>query len=101
MIKKIIFPIIALTILYFGYNSFNRLRYWDRSVQIFKINNNQSFGRGGFERGRGSFTPNNNGERTTRLDFGNIPDSVRQRFAQMPTQTQRLRPDQPVVVAGE
>ena len=100
MVKKIIFLIIALTILYFGYNSFSRLRYWDRSVQIFKMNSNQPFGRGGFDRGgRGSFTPNSNGERAARPDFGNIPDSVRQRSAEMQIQRQRQRPEQPQMPA--
>ena len=98
MIKKIIFSIIALVILVFGIHSFNRLRYWDRSVQIFKLNSNQSFNRGFNRGGRGSFNANfnqeNRGEKTIRPDFSNIPDSVRQRFTnrQLPFPQDSLRP---------
>ena len=94
MVKKIIYSIIALTIIYFGYNSFNRLRFWDRSVQIFKMNSNQPFGRGGFERGgRELFNPNNTGARTARPEFRNFPDSIRQQFTQreIPVQQDSLR----------
>lgn len=105
MIKKILFAIISLTILYFGYNAFNRLRYWDRSVQIFKLNSNQPFGRG-FDRGRGSFNPNfsrenTRGERAAMPDFGNIPDSVRQRFAERQRPSQSRMPEQPQVPAQQ
>ena len=65
MVKKIIYSAIALTILIFGYNSFNRLRYWDRSVQIFKMNSGPAFGRG-FERAMPRFNRNSNGERNLR-----------------------------------
>lgn len=106
MIKKILFAIISLTILYFGYNSFNRLRYWDRSAQIFKLNSNQPFGRGGFDRGRGSFNPNTSrentrGERTAMPDFGNMPDSLRQRFTERrrPVQSPSQMPERPQIPA--
>lgn len=90
MVKKIIYSAIALTILIFGYNSFNRLRYWDRSVQIFKMNSGPAFGRG-FERARPTFNRNSSGERNLRSgervaipDFGNRPDSLRQQFRVQP-----------------
>lgn len=74
MVRKIIYAIISLMILYFGYSAFTRLNYWDRSTRIFKLDRSQTFdrrlGRGGPEGSRGG-----------RTDLRNIPDSIRQRFA--------------------
>lgn len=71
------FLIISAAVLVFGYMSFGRLNYWERSVRIFKLDSDQVFngreGRGGFE-GRG-------GERGEyRPDFRTMSDSVRQRL---------------------
>ncbi len=86
MLKKISFSIIALALIVVGIFAFNRLHYWDRSVQIFKVNNERSLVRG-FDRGRTTFDRSffnrggntNSNEENSRRDFRNVPDSVRQR----------------------
>jgi len=80
MLKRIITITISVAIIIAGIIGFNRLRYFDRSVRIFKMDNEQSFRGGRFERGgeeghnfrpqRGTFDENR------RQDFQNLPDSV-------------------------
>ncbi|WP_346863503.1 hypothetical protein [uncultured Draconibacterium sp.] len=81
MAKKITIGILSLGILIIGIMAMNRLRYIERSAWIFKVNNEQTVNRG-FDRHGGNFERERN-ERSggnQRLDFRNIPDSVRQRI---------------------
>ena len=51
MIKKVIFVLVSLAILGGGFIALDKLSYWERSVRVFKMDE-QSFGRRGFgERG--------------------------------------------------
>lgn len=100
MIKKISISVLSAAIVIIGIVAFNRFHYWERSVAIFKINNQQSFGRG-FGGERNEFGRNFGGERFEgqgnrmgRPNFQNIPDSIRQRsFAgrRFPAQSDSLR----------
>jgi len=97
MVKKISISILAVAIVIIGIIAFNRFHYWERSVGIFKMNSEQSFGRG-FGGGRNEFGRNFGGERfqgsPERPDFRNIPDSARQgSFAgrRIPSQSDSLR----------
>ncbi|MDX8339351.1 hypothetical protein SLH46_09175 [Draconibacterium sp. IB214405] len=84
MSKKIINGIISLAIVIAALYGLSRLRFIERSIWIFKTNNEQNTRRGGFERG-------NRGGRDfralsqdfagrERLNFESLPDSVRQRI---------------------
>ena len=82
--KKVINIVISLAIIATGIIGFSRLRYFERSILIFKTGNEQAFqhdrgNRGNLEQrefrpGREDF---DNGGRP---DFNNLPDSVRQRM---------------------
>jgi hypothetical protein len=74
MARKIVYAIISLVILYFGYSAFTRLNYWDRCTGIFKLDGSQPVNRRMGREGPES-------ERGVRTDFRNIPDSIRQIFA--------------------
>ena len=101
MVKKISISILSVAIVILGIIAFNQFRYWERSIAIFKMNNEQSFGRG-FGGGRNEFGRNFGRGRfegsrgtTERPDFRNIPDSVRQRRfsdARIATRSDSLRP---------
>jgi hypothetical protein len=82
--KKISIALVSLLIIIAGVFAFNKLHYWDRSARIFKLNSEQSFGRGS-GRGRGDFESRNRryrsdnpGERSARPEFRNVPDSLRE-----------------------
>lgn len=86
MAKRIGFLIISAAIIVIGIIAFNRLHYWERSVQIFAMNNGQAFGRG-FDWHRGDFNNSDRrgrfeafGDRLERQNFRNLPDSTRQRI---------------------
>ncbi|MCY1723030.1 hypothetical protein OU798_21965 [Prolixibacteraceae bacterium Z1-6] len=81
MAKKITIGILSLGIIITGIMAMNRLRFIERSMWIFKFNNEQTFNRG-FDRHGGNFERERN-ERSReyeRPDFRNIHDSVRQRI---------------------
>jgi hypothetical protein len=59
--------------------AFNRLNYGERSVRIFTTSSEQTFNRG-FDRGRPNFEGRENREGPDRMDFRNMPDSIRQRI---------------------
>ena len=93
MVKKISYLIISLAIVVIGIIAFNRLNYWERSLQIFQFNSEQFTGRRGFG-GRPGFDRNfnrgNQREGFERPDTRNLPGSANQRgFAE-----QRFRPQQ-------
>lgn len=84
MSKKIINGIISLAIVIAALYGLSRLRFIERSIWIFKTNDMQNTRRGGFERGgregRDFRTrPQDFGGRE-RINFENLPDSVRQRL---------------------
>ena len=84
MSRKIINGIISLTIVVAAIYGLARLRFIERSIWIFKTNDMQNTRRGGFERsGREGrdfrARPQDFGGRE-RLNFENLPDSVRQRL---------------------
>ena len=86
MAKRIGFLIISAAIIVIGIIAFNRLHYWERSVQIFALNNGQAFGRG-FDRHRGNSGNSDRrrrfeafGDRLERQNFRKLPDSTRQRI---------------------
>lgn len=84
MRKKIINGILSAAILITGIIGFARLRYWERSIWIFKTNNEQSVRGGRFERGGHEgreFRPGPEDFRENgRADFRSLPDSVQQRI---------------------
>lgn len=98
MKKKMVTVIISLVIIITGVIGFARLRYWERSVWIFKSNNDESirgdrFSRGGHEEGEFRTRPEDF-RRGERNDFSNLPDSVKQRIIEerdLRTQTDSLR----------
>lgn len=80
MVKKIIFILVSVAIIAGGYIAFGKLSYWERSVRIFRMDNQAFSGRQGrgFEE-RGDFR---GGRGEARPDFRQLPDSVRRRFGQ-------------------
>ncbi len=85
MAKRIGFLIFSAAIIVTGIIAINRLHYWERSVRIFSMNNDQSFGRN-FDRRRGGFENRGPRDRFERFEEGferqdlrDLPDSVRQR----------------------
>jgi len=108
MIKKILTAIISLAIIITGIIGFSRLRYWERSVWIFKMNNEQTFRGGRFERGgppNRNFRPQEGDLRAgDRPDLRNLPDSVRQRMIEergLRTETDSLRQGRTGAVPGD
>ena len=86
MAKRIGFLILSAAIIVVGIVAFNRLHYWERSVRIFTMRNEQSSGRS-YDRHRGNFGDGDRHERFERLrnhserdNFQNLPDSVRQKM---------------------
>jgi hypothetical protein len=86
MAKRIGILIFSIAIIITGIIAFNRLHYWEQSVQIFRVDNEQTFKRGG-DRHRRNFDDREYrnrfdglGDRFERPDFRNLPDSVRQRI---------------------
>lgn len=78
MFKKISYLLFASAILITGCIAINKLNYWERSVRIFSIKNQNFEGR----RGRGQFGIEGFSEREGRSGFersgiGEIPDSIR------------------------
>ncbi|HLN56093.1 MAG TPA: hypothetical protein VK207_08875 [Bacteroidales bacterium] len=75
MVKKIIFVVVSVVIVVAGYIGFGKLSYFERSVRIFRMDNQSFSGRAGrgFENG-GQFR-GVRGE--ARPDFRHLPDSVR------------------------
>lgn len=84
MRKKLIIGIISAAIFVAGIVGFIRLQYLDRSIRIFRMNNEQTFRSDRFERGghdsREFRTRPEEFRNAERPDFRNLPDSVRQRM---------------------
>jgi len=86
MVKRISLTFISLVILIAGIIAFNKLHYWERSAEIFKINSRQNEGRyfegrrGNFERSASRARVEGEWDGSERPDFRNMPDSVRQRI---------------------
>lgn len=79
MVKKIATLLLSVSLVAIGLMALNRLSYWERSVWIFKMNDQQNFGRRGFDRGRPNLEGRENRERTARFvrpEIENLPDSV-------------------------
>lgn len=83
MNRKIINGIISLAIVIAALYGLSRLRFIERSIWIFKTNDMQNTRRGGPERGGEGrdfrARPQDFG-RQERINFENLPDSVRQRL---------------------
>lgn len=82
MVKKIATIIISVLVFVIGMVALNRLNYWERSIWILKMNDQQTFERKGFDRGRPNFEARNNRERPARFEHPDtqiLPDSVNQR----------------------
>ncbi len=99
MLKRIIIILFAAAILVTGYLSFKKLRYWDRSVMIFRYDSSQPFSRGRGGTGFGEFDGRERGvrpqfsERPQGREYMNIPDSIRQRMnAGVQRNFNRMRP---------
>ncbi|HEX2968507.1 MAG TPA: hypothetical protein VHO46_05330 [Bacteroidales bacterium] len=80
MVKKIIYAVVSLAIIACGVYASTRLNYFERSVRIFNMNQEQAF-RGGPEGGfSGREAFHGNFDRRGPEPNTNIPDSLRTQF---------------------
>lgn len=84
MSRKIVNGIISLVIIIAALYGLSRLSFIERSIWIFKTNNEQNTRRGGIERGghegRDFRARPQDFERKERINFENLPDSIRQQM---------------------
>lgn len=83
MIKKIVIAILSIGILYTGTVATKRLKYFERSFWVFRMDNPPSFIRDRFNRGRpneqAEFRPTTGELHQDARDARAVPDSLRQR----------------------
>lgn len=85
MVKKIATLVLSVSVIVVGIMALNRLNYWERSVWILKVDNQQNFGRRDIDRSRPNFEGRNNREGKARFEHPDtqiLPDGAIQQRAE-------------------